>query len=45
MFSRHFGLGLGYDHFHASLDVEKARFNGNVTLGYSGLQAMIVGSY
>jgi len=45
MFSRHFGLGLGYDHFHASLDVEKAKFNGNVTMGYSGLQAMIVGSY
>jgi hypothetical protein len=45
MFSRHFGLGLGYDYFHANLDVEKARFNGNVTLGYSGLQAMIVGSY
>ena len=45
MFSRHFGVGLGYDYFHASLDVDKARFNGNVTLGYSGLQAMIVGSY
>ena len=45
MFSRHFGLGLGYDYFHSSLDVDKARFNGNVTLRYSGLQAMIVGSY
>jgi len=45
MFSRHFGLGLGYDYFHATLDVDKARFNGNVTLGYGGLQAMIVGSY
>ena len=45
MFSRHFGLGLGYDYFHANLDVEKPRFNGNVTTSYSGLQAMIVGSY
>ena len=45
MFSRHFGLGLGYDYFHVSLNVDKARFNGNVDLGYSGLQAMIVGSY
>jgi hypothetical protein len=45
MFSRHFGLGLGYDYFHASLDVDKARFNGNVSMGYSGLQAMVVGSY
>ena len=45
MFSRHFGLGVGYDYFHATLDVEKAKFNGNVTTSYSGLQAMIVGSY
>jgi len=45
MFSRHFGVGLGYDAFHVNVDVTKARFNGNVTLGYSGLQAMIVGSY
>jgi len=45
MFSRHFGVGVGYDAFHVNVDVTKARFNGNVTLGYSGFQAMIVGSY
>jgi len=45
MFSRHFGVGLGYDYFHVKVDVTKAAFNGNVTLGYSGLQAMIIGSY
>ncbi len=45
MFSRHFGVGLGYDYFHVGVDVSKAKFNGNVTLGYSGLQAMLVGSY
>jgi hypothetical protein len=45
MFSRHFGVGLGYDYFHVKVDVTKSSFNGNVTLGYSGLQAMIVGSY
>lgn len=45
MFNRHFGVGLGYDYFHVSVDVDKAAFNGNVTLGYSGLQAMVVASY
>jgi hypothetical protein len=45
MFSRHFGVGVGYDNFRVNVDVSKASFNGNVTLGYSGLQAMLVGSY
>jgi hypothetical protein len=45
MFSRHFGVGLGYDNFHVNVDVTKSNFNGNVNLGYSGLQAMLVGSY
>ncbi len=45
MFSRHFGVGLGYDYFKVNVGVDKAAFNGNVTLGYSGLQAMIVGSF
>jgi hypothetical protein len=45
MFSRHFGLGVGYDYFHVDANVTKPNFNGNVTLGYSGVQAMIVGSY
>jgi hypothetical protein len=45
MFSRHFGVGLGYDYFNVNVGVSKASFNGNITLAYSGLQAMIVGSY
>ena len=31
MFSRHFGLGLGYDYFHVDVGVTKSSFNGNVT--------------
>jgi hypothetical protein len=45
MFSRHFGVGLGYDYFHVNVNVNKTSFNGNVTLGYSGGQLMLVGSY
>jgi len=45
MFTRHWGVGLGYDAFHVNVTVDKASFNGNVTLGYSGGQLMIVGSY
>lgn len=45
MFSRHWGAGLGYDYFHVNVNVDKTSFNGNVTLGYSGGQVMIVGSY
>ena len=45
MFARHFGVGLGYDRFHVNVDVSKANFNGNVTLGYSGLQAFLTGSF
>jgi hypothetical protein len=45
MFSRHFGVGLGYDYFRVNVDVSKANFNGNLNLGYSGLQVMLVGSY
>ena len=45
MFARHFGVGLGYDRFHVNVDVNKGNFNGNVTLGYSGLQAFLTGSF
>lgn len=45
MFTRHFGAGLGYDRFHVNVDVSKSVFNGNVTLGYSGLQAFLTGSF
>jgi hypothetical protein len=45
MFSRHFGLGAGYDYFHVNVDVNKPKFNGTLTTGYSGVQAMLVGSW
>jgi hypothetical protein len=45
MFTRHWGVGLGYDAFHVNVTVSKPSFNGEVTLGYSGGQLMIVGSY
>ncbi len=45
MFSRHFGVGLGYDYFKANVGVDKSNFSGNVSLGYQGLQAMLVGSW
>jgi len=45
MFARHWGVGLGYDYFHVRVDVDKDQFNGTLTTGYSGLQAMVVASY
>jgi hypothetical protein len=45
MFARHWGVGLGYDYFHVRVDVDKSSFNGTLTTGYSGLQAMLVGSF
>ena len=45
MFSRHFGVGLAYNRFHSNLDVNRANFNGNLTLGYSGAQAFLTGSF
>ena len=44
MFTRHWGVGLGYDAFRVNVTVDKASFNGNLTLGYSGGQLMVVGS-
>jgi hypothetical protein len=45
MFSRHVGAGLGYDWFHVNVDVSKNQFNGNVNLGYRGLQLFLTGSF
>ncbi len=45
MFSRHFGVGAGYNRFHANVDISKSAFNGNVSLGYSGAQLFVTGSY
>lgn len=38
MFNKTFGLGLGYDRFYTHIDMSKAKFDGRVKMGYSGLQ-------
>lgn len=45
MFTRHFGAGLGYNRFHVNVDVSRAAFNGNLNLGYQGLQIFATGSW
>lgn len=45
MFTRHWGVGLGYDWFNTKVDVDRSNFNGNVKLGYSGLQAFVTGTF
>ena len=45
MFSRHFGLGLGYNRFLTNVDVSKTDFNGRLKFGYSGLQAYLTGTF
>jgi hypothetical protein len=45
MFSRHFGVGMGYNYFGAVVDVDKPSFNGRLSMGYSGLLAYLTGSF
>ncbi|NML48366.1 hypothetical protein HHL11_31760 [Ramlibacter sp. G-1-2-2] len=45
MFTRNWGAGLGYDWFQTRVDVGRSDFNGNVKLGYSGLQAFVTGAF
>lgn len=45
MFSRNFGVGLGYNRFMTRVDVDRTNFNGRLKLGYSGLQAFLTGTF
>jgi hypothetical protein len=45
MFTRHWGLGLGYDGFYNRVHADKDNFHGNLKYGYSGLQLFLTGSY
>jgi hypothetical protein len=45
MFSRHMGVGLGYNRFYTRVDVSKDTYNGALKFGYSGLQAYLTGSF
>jgi hypothetical protein len=45
MFSKHFGVGMGYNAFAVHVDVNKPNFDGKLKMGYSGLQAFLTGTY
>jgi hypothetical protein len=45
MFSRHMGVGLGYNRFATNVDVNKSNFNGHLKLGYAGWMASLTGSF
>jgi hypothetical protein len=45
MFSRNFGVGLGWNRFATKLDVTRDSFNGRLKFGYSGLQAYLTGTF
>jgi hypothetical protein len=45
MFTRNFGVGLGYESFNTRLDVSRSNFNGNLKFGYHGLIASITGTF
>jgi hypothetical protein len=45
MFSHHFGLGVGYDHFATHVDVSKGSFNGRLNFGYQGLLIYVKGGF
>jgi hypothetical protein len=45
MFTPNFGAGLGYNTFVVNVDTSKNSFNGNVRLGYSGIQLYVTGAF
>jgi hypothetical protein len=45
MFNKNFGAGLGYNRFWVNVDTTKSNFNGNVRLGYSGVQLFLTGTF
>jgi hypothetical protein len=45
MFNTNFGLGLGYNRFATTADVDKDDFDGRLRLGYSGLQLFVTGAF
>jgi hypothetical protein len=45
MFTKHFGLGLGWNDFTTDVDVGKERFDGSLDWRYSGAQVYITGSF
>jgi len=45
MFSQNLGIGMGYNRFITTADVEKTSFNGQARIGYSGLQLFATGTF
>lgn len=45
MFSRHFGVGLGYERFVTHADVGKRSFSGRLNFGYQGLLLYLRGGF
>jgi hypothetical protein len=45
MFSHHFGVGVGYDHFATHVDLSKGSFNGRLNFGYQGLLIYVKGGF
>ena len=45
MFSRNFGVGLGYNLFTTRVDVNRSDYTGRLKFGYSGFQAYLTGTF
>lgn len=45
MFHRSVGVGVGYSLFRTDVDVDRTSFNGNLKVGYSGLQLFVTGTF
>jgi hypothetical protein len=45
MFARHYGIGVGYNRYVTSLNIDKASFDGRLRFGYSGVQAFLTATY
>ena len=45
MYNRNFGIGLGYNRFTTTVDVDKPSFDGRLRVGYSGFQLFLTGAF
>jgi hypothetical protein len=45
MFSKHFGVGLGYERFVTHADIGKGSFSGRLNFGYQGLLLYLRGGF
>jgi hypothetical protein len=45
MFSRHYGVGLGYNSFTTKVDIDRPGYSGSLTTGYSGVLAYLTGTF